>query len=81
MATMIVRIKVKEYGAWRSVFDGNQSLRDAAGLTNSRVYRSADDGNEIMIVYDVSDMKKAKEFATSPSRKGDAEGWRCRHSD
>ena len=65
----IVRHKVADYGKWRPVFDADEGNRRAAGLTNPRVFRSADDKNEIVTIFDVADIKKAKEFATSPNLK------------
>lgn len=69
MGTMIARLKVKDYDSWRPAFDSAQSGRAASGLSDERVYRSAEDGNEIVLVMSVSDMKKAKEFAASSTRK------------
>ena len=34
-----------------------------------RIYRSADDGNELALLMDASDLGKAKEFAASTGRK------------
>ena len=36
MAAMIVRHPVRDYGAWRLVYDGHEAARTAAGLTNGR---------------------------------------------
>ena len=69
MSTLIARVTVKDYGSWRQAFDTGQSRRAAVGLSNPQVFRSADDGNELIVVFDVSDLKKAKEFAVSPERK------------
>ena len=69
MGTIIVRHKVKDYGKWRSLFDGHAEKQRAAGLTNPRVYRSVDDNNEIVVVLDAADIKRAKDFAASPDLK------------
>jgi hypothetical protein len=45
------------------------SAQSSAGLTNPRVFRSSDDQNEIVILFDTDDTKKAKEFAASPELK------------
>ena len=37
-----------------------------AGLSNPRVFRSADDKSEIVVVFDTKDTKTAKDFAASP---------------
>ncbi len=51
------------------MFDGHADKQKAAGLSNPRVYRSADDRNELVIVFDAADLKKAKEFASSAELK------------
>jgi hypothetical protein len=66
---MIVRHKVKDYATWRASFDAHADKRTASGLTNPRVYRSADDKNEVVILVDTSDTKRAREFAASADLK------------
>ena len=70
MGMMIVRHKVRDYGQWRPVFDRHVEMQRAAGLTNPRVYHSADSNkSEIVIVFDTEDTKKAKDFAASADLK------------
>jgi hypothetical protein len=69
MGIMIIRHKVSDYGKWRPAFDSHSAMQKAAGLSNPRVLRSADDKNEIVIIFDTADTKKAKEFAISPNLK------------
>ena len=69
MGTMIVRLKVKDYGAWRQAFDASKPRRETDGFSNERIFRSTEDGNELMLLMDASDLKKAKEFAASADRK------------
>jgi hypothetical protein len=70
MGMMIVRHKVKDYGQWRPIFDGHAETQKAAGLSNPRVYHSADsDKSEIVVVFDTKDTKMAKDFAASPDLK------------
>ena len=69
MGMMIVRHKLKDYGKWRPEFDNHAAKQKAAGLSHPRVLRSADDPNEIVIVFDTADTKKAREFANSPDLK------------
>ncbi|MFL5239838.1 MAG: hypothetical protein ACJ8EL_20015 [Rhizomicrobium sp.] len=69
MSMLIIRHKVSDYGNWRPAFDSHSAMQKAAGLSNPRVLRSADDKNEIVIIFDTTDTKKAKEFATSSDLK------------
>ena len=67
---MIIRHKVRDYGQWRPVFDGHAEMQKAAGLSNPRVYHSADSNkSEIVVVFDTEDTRKAKEFAASADLK------------
>ena len=70
MGMMIIRHKVRDYGQWRRVFDAHAEMQRAAGLTNPRVYHSADSNkSEIVVVFDTKDTKVAKEFASSSNLK------------
>ena len=69
MGMLIVRHKVKDYGKWRPVFDHHAGAQKSAGLTNARVFRSADDKNELVIIFDTKDTKTAKDFVASPTLK------------
>jgi hypothetical protein len=45
-------------------------MQKAAGLTNPRIYHSADsDKSEIVVVFDTKDTKRAKDFAASADLK------------
>jgi hypothetical protein len=69
MGMLIVRHKVKDYDKWRPAFDGHAGPQKAAGLSNPRVFRSTDDKNEIVVVFDTKDTKSAKEFVASSGLK------------
>jgi hypothetical protein len=70
MGMMIIRHKVRDYGQWRPSFDGHAEMQKAAGLSNPRVYHSADSNkSEIVIVFDTKDTKMAKDFAASDDLK------------
>src|SRR5215212_11752333 len=49
MGVMIVHHSVRDYAAWRPAYDAHDTARRAAGLTNGRVFRSAEDPNDILI--------------------------------
>jgi hypothetical protein len=69
MSTLTLHIKVKDYAAWRPQFDGFEKGRVAAGVTNARVFRKAEDANDILILFDVADASKARSFLTSDELK------------
>ena len=45
-----VHLKVKDFNAWRTSYNGHEKDRTSAGITNSRVFRSADDANDVVIL-------------------------------
>ena len=69
MGVMIVHHAVRDYGAWRPAYDAHEAARRAAGLTNGRVFRSTEDPNDILILFDTSDRRRAEEFGGSDDLK------------
>jgi hypothetical protein len=69
MDHVMIRHKVADFAKWKPAFDGHRSMRQAAGLTDLHLWRNADDPNEVISVFEVSDVAKAKEFASSSDLK------------
>ena len=63
MPAMLVRHKVVDYDAWRPVFDEDEVTRRANGSQGGRIYRSANDPNEIVILLEWDDLERARLFA------------------
>ena len=63
---MLVRHKVKDFTAWKKVFDGHIGKRNEAGLTEKYLLRGVGDPNEVIILYEARDIAKAKAFSESP---------------
>jgi hypothetical protein len=57
---LFIHHKVYDYAAWRTGYNENERSRAAAGITNGRVYRSADDPNDVLVLQDATDMAKAR---------------------
>jgi len=64
-----VHFKVKAFNAWRTGYNGNEKGRVSAGITNGRVFRSADDPNEVVVLQDVADVAKARNWFGSDDLK------------
>ena len=47
---LTIHHKVKDYAAWRKGYDDHEKARHAAGVTNGRVFRSAEDPNDVLIL-------------------------------
>jgi hypothetical protein len=66
---LTVHIKVKDYATWRTAYDGHEKGRASAGITNGRVFRSAEDPNDVVILQDVADVAKARTWFGSDDLK------------
>ena len=56
----------KDYPTWRKAYDADAPTRAAAGLTEIHVLREHDNANLVALMFGVSDISRAKAFATSP---------------
>ena len=65
MFYMLMRHKVKDYPAWKKVYDAHLAMRDKAGLTEKFVLQGEDDPHEVIILHEVRDLEKAKAFTKS----------------
>jgi hypothetical protein len=65
MAKIFMHHPVADFATWRQTFDGDAARRDAAGLTNIRVLRDADDPNSVWLVAD-GDPTKMEEMMQDP---------------
>ena len=66
---LTVHFKVKDYATWRPSYDGHEKGRLSAGITNGRVFRSAEDPNDVVILQDVADVAKARTWLASDEIK------------
>lgn len=66
MSTLIISHKVKDYAKWRPVFDSDLPRRQGAGLKNEKVFRAADDPNNIFIQAEVSNPEQAAKMLNEP---------------
>ena len=65
MPYLIVRHKVKDYAKWKPAFDEHGATRKANGSKGGRLYRSAGDPNELVVLFEWEDLGKAQQFAQS----------------
>jgi hypothetical protein len=66
---LTIHLKVKDYATWRTGYNGNEKNRHSAGITNGRVFRNADDQNDLVILQDVADVAKARTWLGSEDMK------------
>jgi hypothetical protein len=67
-ATLIVRHPVADYAAWRTVYDGPEvaALHAKHGVSNARVGRNPQDGNDVLVTHDFDSVDAAQNFAGDP---------------
>jgi hypothetical protein len=66
---LTIHLKVKDYGTWRSGYDGREKSRVSAGIANGRVFRNAEDPNDVVILQDVADAVRARFWLGSDDMK------------
>jgi hypothetical protein len=64
-----IHIKVKDYSSWRKSYDEQEKSRLSAGITNGRVFRRAEDPNDLVVLQDVADVPKARSWFGSDDLK------------
>jgi hypothetical protein len=66
---LTIHLKVKDYTAWRAGYEGREKSRVSAGITNGRIFRNAQDQNDVVILQDVADVAKARTWLGSDEMK------------
>ena len=69
MATLIVRHRVADFGAWKQVFDSMTDLRAQHGWQSHLVLRDAEDPNRVTIVSRVASLERARAYGASQALK------------
>ena len=69
MAHMLIRHKVADFGKWKPMYEDHRSAREAAGLKDLHLWRNEGDPTEIILLFETSDVAKAKEFVASSDMK------------
>jgi len=66
MTYILVRQKVEDYDKWKPVYDADAARRKAGGSQGTRVFRSASDPNEVLVLLTWTDLESARRFAEAP---------------
>ena len=62
---LLVRHKVRDFSEWKRGYDAHLPKRKEAGLAEKHLLRSAGDPNEVVLLFEATDMSRAKAFAES----------------
>ena len=65
MLHLLVRHKVSDFSKWKSAYDAHSPARKEVGLKEEHLLRNMDNPNEVILLFEVNDLQKAKEFSAS----------------
>jgi quinol monooxygenase YgiN len=69
LVVIIVQHTVRDFDAWKLVFDEHADVRRKHGATGHEIFRSTDDPNRITIVNRFASKEGAEAFGGDPSLK------------
>ena len=61
MPYLLERHKVHDYARWRAVFDADAAGREAAGCRGARIFRYADDPEEVVFLFEWDPLQRARQ--------------------
>ncbi len=65
MTYVLIRHKIENYNKWKIIYDSHFPAREKAGLTEKNLFRNTEDINEIVLLFEAKDLKKAQDFISS----------------
>lgn len=66
MGHLFIRHKVEDFEQWRLVYDDDRSARETAGLEELFLWHNQDDPSEVVLLFEIADVAKARNFTESP---------------
>jgi quinol monooxygenase YgiN len=69
MTKMLVHHKVKDFDAWKAVYDSVQDLRKASGELSDQIYHEVNYPKSLTIIFDWDSFENARKYAQSPELK------------
>jgi heme-degrading monooxygenase HmoA len=69
MAHLLIRHKVKDYPAWKEVFDGFIDTRKAGGEKTYQILHTDNDSNNLVAIFEWDSLENAKKFTLSSELK------------
>ncbi len=65
MAVLLIRHRVRDFAAWKAVFDEDASARQAHGSRHERVFRDDSGADEVLLYLEWDDADRAHLFVRS----------------
>ena len=69
MASMLVQHHVKDFMAWKKVYDSVADFRHSSGELTDQVYHDASDANKLTLLFTWDSLANAQKFAQSAELK------------
>jgi quinol monooxygenase YgiN len=69
MVTLVVHHRVRDYDAWKTVFEEHEAVRRSHGQIEHRVYRDIHDPNRVVVHNDFPSEEAARSLLEDPSLK------------
>ena len=67
MRVMLCRNRVRDFAVWKRVFDAHAEAHHAAGLHLLQLWREIGDENNVIFLFSVDDIERARAFVTDPA--------------
>ena len=65
MPSLLIRCQITDYARWKAVFDEHEVLRRANGSQGGKLFRSAANAHELLVLLDWDDLERARLFVDS----------------
>lgn len=69
MVHVIIKHKVKDFSKWKLEFDDFSSVRKELGSKGGMLFRSSEDPNALMIIFEWDNVENARKFMGSEELK------------
>ena len=70
MTHLLVRHQVADFAKWKPVYDDHLAARQKAGLRETNLLRSINNPNEVVLLFEAEDLKRAQAFGHAKGRRG-----------
>jgi heme-degrading monooxygenase HmoA len=60
MPYLLERHKIGDFARWREVFDSDAPNRESAGCRGARVFRNAEDPEEVVVLFEWDSLERAR---------------------
>ena len=69
MSNILVHHQVEDYNKWKPFFDEHSSFRAGMGSRGGKIFRNANESNDLFILFEWDNLENAKKFSQSDNLK------------